>query len=202
MSDLRARDRHDPEWGGTVVDLLEEDRVVGLAYEDDDGLFVEFYPDEDGNAWVFDAADLQRVLDTVRAMLGAEEPSPQAAPAGEEGQHPVDALAMQFDHLAAKRGEEDEGFYPLQVAAAILARCADLGLALVYVEGVTIHRDGIDPVPGHKADLGETNEGSPFALFQAECNTQAAALLERWPREPGFAVALEVQDATGERFVL
>ena len=85
---------------------------------------------------------------------------------------------------------------------AILGRCADLGLAIVFMEGVTVHADGVDPLAGHKADLGETNAGGPFALFQAECNTQAAALLERWPRQRSdFGVAIEVQDAGGERFV-
>ncbi|NIP79259.1 MAG: hypothetical protein GWM90_08630, partial [Gemmatimonadetes bacterium] len=79
---------------------------------------------------------------------------------------------------------------------------SQLGLAMVYLEGVELTGEGADPVPGHRADLGETNAGGPFPLFQAECNTQAAALLERWPQRPGFAVALEVQDAEGERFVL
>jgi hypothetical protein len=88
------------------------------------------------------------------------------------------------------------------VAAQILAACGMLDLAVVYLEGVTVRSDGVDPVPGHKAEIGTANEGGPFALFQAECNTQAAAILERWPRRSDFAIALEVQDAEGEQFVL
>lgn len=201
MSDLHAKERHDPEWGGPVADLIEEDRVVGIAYHEEGGLLAEFFPDEDGNPWVFEAADLQRALDTAAAMLGPEEAAP-ATTLGIEGQHPVDVLAMQFDPLAMRRGPEDEGFYPLQVAAGILAACAQLGLAVVYLEGVTVSAEGVEPIAGHKAELGKTNAGGPFALFQAECNTQAAALMEHWPRRGDFGVSIEVQDASGEQFVL
>ena len=40
MSDLHARERQDPEWGRPVADLIEEDEVVGLAYEDEGELLV------------------------------------------------------------------------------------------------------------------------------------------------------------------
>jgi hypothetical protein len=200
MSDLHARERHDPEWGGPVVDLVEDDRIVGIVYEEDGVVYAELHPDDDGNPWVFDTADLQRVLDTAAAMLGADEDA-QGTLDG-SGPHPVDILAMEFDALAAHRGPEDEGFYPLPVAARMLARCGDLGLAVVYLEGIQVSGGSTSSVPGHRADLGETNEGQPWALFRAECNTQARSLLERWPRRPEFAVAMEVQDATGERFVL
>ena len=201
MSDLHAKERHDPEWDGLVVDLIEEDRVVGIAYSDKGGLFTEFFADDEGNPWVFETADLQRALDTAAAILGPDEPEVVTA-FGEEGQHPVDALAMKFDATVIRRGPEDEGFYPLPIASQILAISTQIGLAVVYLEGVTVHADGVESMPGHKAELGKNNAGSPFALFQAECNTQAAALLERWQHRPDFGVSLEVQDAAGEQFVL
>ena len=201
MSDLHARDRRDPDLDAPVVDLIEEDRIVGVAYADDGAVYVEFYPDDEGNPWAFDTQDLQRTLDTAAAMLGADAEE-QVGDPGVTGPHPVDVLALEFDALAARRGPEDEGFYPLPVAAGMLVRCGDLGLALVFLEGVTLHAESVDPLPGHKADLADINQGEPWALFQAECNTQARALLERWPRRPDLAVAIEVQDADGERFVL
>ncbi len=202
MSDLHAKERQDPDGDGTVVDLIEEDRVVGIAYLDDGGLYAEFYPDDEGEPWAFEAADLHRTLDVAAAMLGADEPEAIGVVAGEPDQHPVDALAMEFDATAMWRGPEDEGFYPLQVAARILSACSELGLAVVFMEGVTVHAGGVDPLPGHKAELGKNNAGGPFALFRAECNIQAAALLEHWPRRSDFGIALEVQDAEGEQFVL
>jgi len=206
MSDLHARERQDPEWGRPVADLIEDDEVVGLAYEDEGDLFVEFYPDADGESRLYDVADLQRVLDTVVSMLGgAPEPAPEMA--GEPGtgrpeEHPVDTLAAQFDRRAARRGPEDEGFYPYDVATGIIARCNDLGLAVVSMEGFTLHPDRIDPVGGCSADLGDAFHGEPWPTFLAGCNLQAVTLLERWPRRPSFAIAFEVQDAEGEVFVL
>ena len=142
-----------------MADLIEDDEVVGMAYEDEGELLVEFYPDAEGEPRLYVAADLQRVLDTVSAMLGAgggdagegEEPSPDAAP----GEHPVDVLAAEFDRRALRRGPEDEGFYPMEAAVGIINRCSDLGLAVVALEGFTLHSGAEDKVgrllrrPGH-----------------------------------------------------
>jgi hypothetical protein len=206
MSDLHARERQDHEWGRPVADLIEDDEVVGMAYEDEGELLVEFYPDAEGEPRLYIAADLQRVLDTVSAMLGAgggdagegEEPSPDAAP----GEHPVDVLAAEFDRRALRRGPEDEGFYPMEAAVGIINRCGDLGLAVVAVEGFTLHSGAEDKVAGCSADLGAAYKGEPWSAFLAGCNLQAMTVLERWPRRASFTVTFEVQDAGGEVFVL
>jgi hypothetical protein len=204
MSDLHARERQDPEWGRPVADLIEDDEVVGLAYEDEGELLVEFYPDAEGEPRLYDVADLQRVLDTAVSMLGAGPVEPEADESPEKvaAQHPVDALATQFDRRAARRGPEDEGFYPYDAATAIIARCSDLGLAVVTMEGFTLYPDRIDPVGGCSAHLGSAFAGEPWGAFLASCNLQAITLLERWPRRASFAVAFEVQDRSGEVFVL
>ncbi len=206
MSDLHARERQDSEWGRPVADLIEDDEVVGMAYEDEGQLLVEFYPDTEGEPRLYEVADLQRVLDTAGAMLAAEagdaeageEPSPDSAPA----EHPVDVLAAEFDGRATRRGPEDEGFYPLEAAVGIINRCSDLGLAVVALEGFTIHSGSEDRVGGCAANLGTAFKGEPWGAFQAGCNLQAMALLERWPRRASFAITFEVQDAAGEVFVL
>ena len=217
MSDLFARDRHDPEWGATVIDLVEDDRVVGIVYADDGGIYAEFYPDQDDGApWVFDVADLQRVLDTAAAMLADPEADAPAAgdpaadpvaalaadPVAALAADPVAALAAEFDPLAARRGPEDEGFYPLPVAARLIGACSALSLAVVFLEGFTLHADFEDAIAGCRSDLGSAYEGEPWPGFLAGCNTQAMALLERWPRRANVGVALEIQDSAGERYVL
>lgn len=206
MSDLHTRERIDPEWGRPVADLIEDDEVVGLAYEDEGELLVEFYPDSDGEPRLYDVADLLRVLDVVVSMLGGnggkeeeEAPSPNG---GQPEEHPVDVLAAQFDRRAARRGPEDEGFYPYDAATGIIGRCAELGLAVISIEGFTLHADRVDKVSGCAANLGSTFRGEPWATFVANCNLQAMTILERWPRRPSFVVALEVQDREGEVFVL
>jgi hypothetical protein len=199
MTDLRAREAELPEWDGSVVELIEEGRTVGVAYLEDGAMLVEFHPDEDGAAWAFDVADLQRVLDIAAAMLGVDEPAP-AAPL--DGGHPVDRLAEEFDAAADFRGEEDEGFYPVPAAAAIVARCESLGLAVVSLEGFTRLDSNLQPVAGHQVDLADAHAGESWLTFQASCNVQARALLERWSNRSGLIVAMEVADGTGERFVL
>jgi len=206
MSDLHTRERHDPDWGRPVVDLMEDGEVVGMAYEDEGQLLVEFYPDADGEPRLYEVPDLLRALDTASAMLGIETDAADRPSLGEEAtpsaEHPVDLLAAAFDERAARRGPEDEGFFPVSVAATIIERCSDLGLAVVSMEGFTLHAGREERVPGCAADLGAAYRGEPWPAFLAGCNLQAVALLERWPRRTGFAVTFEVQDAAGEVFVL
>jgi hypothetical protein len=203
VSDLRAREASSDEWDCPVVELVEEGRVVGYAYVDDDVLYTEFSPDEDGDAWAFEVADLQTALDTARAMLlpeGTAALLDPAAPADDT--HPVDALAAEFDDRATFRGEEDEGFYPANVAARIIRTCETLGVAVVSLEGFRLLAGEPSPIPGMSVDTGEAHDGEPWPVFLAGCNVQAMGVLERWLREPGLMVALEVGDDAGERYVL
>jgi hypothetical protein len=197
VSDLRARETTRDDWDGVVVELVEDDRVVGIAYLEEGSLLAEFYPDEDGEPWVFEVGDLQRVLDTALAMLGAEEPgaTPSAADA-------VDRLAAEFDATATMRGGEDEGFYPVPAALAITLRAEELGLALVTLEGFTVESGEAVAVPGLAAAPGEAHKGEAWPTYRAGCSVQARALLERWGSRPGLVVALEVADESGERYVL
>ncbi len=200
MSDLRAREAEpQPDWDGPIAELVEEDRVVGIVYTEDGSVMAEFYPDEDAEPWVFEVADLQRVLDTAAAMLGAGEDSASTPSVTGDA---VDKLAGEFDAAAVLRGEEDEGFYPPLVAAAITERCETLGLAIANLEGFTNDGSGVLPVPGHRVDVADAHKGEAWLTFQASCNVQARALLERWAHRPGLIVAVEVIDQTGERFVL
>jgi hypothetical protein len=204
MSDLHAREATSDEWDGPVVELVEEDRVVGIAYVDGDVLFAEFAPDRDGDAWAFEVSDLQTALDNASAMLLPQGTSVllEEVIKDDDGEHPVDRLATEFDDLSAHRGEEDEGFYPIDVAARIMARCESLGLAVVSIEGFRLDGEAVSAVPGMSVDTGNAHDGEPWPVFLAGCNIQAMALLERWAREPGLILALEVGDADGERYVL
>lgn len=204
MSDLRAREASNTEWDQPVVELVEDDTVVGITYVDDEVLYAEFSPDEDGEAWAFEVADLQRVLDTAAAML---LPDPSAVlgsgeQTGGDDENPVDALAAEFDSQATHRGEEDEGFYPVPVAARLVQRAEVLGLAVVSIEGCRMIGGEPESVPGMSVDIGKAHDGEPWALFLAGCNVQAMSQLERWAREPKLVISLEVGDDDGERYLL
>ncbi len=212
MDRIYVSERKDPDWPEPVVDLIEQGRYVGMAYARDDRLYVEFLSEADPHA--FDLTELQRALDVAAAILGGVD-EPLEAPAAGGGSSAIEILAADFDPLAIHRGPEDEGFYPADTAAQIVSRCGDLGLAVISIEGFTVRPDyedaepgfatrsrAVDPVAGCASDIGEAYRGEPWAVFQAGCNTKAAALLERWPRRPNFAVAFEVEDDSGERYVL
>lgn len=198
MSDLTARDTEHE--GEPLVELMEEGRLVGYVYDDEGTLLAEFLPDQSGEPWAFEVDDLQRILDAARAILVPEEPAPTTTADGE--QHPVDTLADEFDALAVRRGEEDEGFYPVEVVARIFERCGELDLAVVSLEGFTVHPEFIEPLPGHSIDMGDAHDGEPWPTFKAGCHVQGLAVLEKWATRPGVAVALEVGDREGDRFVL
>jgi hypothetical protein len=203
VTDLHAREGEPGDGEELVVELVEEERVVGVVYFDD-GAFAEFYPDEDGEPWAFDVGDLQRVLDTAVAMVDPEAPFVLEGPSRtDRGDHPVDTLAERFDGAAAFRGEEDEGFYPLATVASITGICNQLDLAVVSLEGMTLDTDGVSPKWGHSIDIGEAHAGEAWPVFRAGCNVQAEAVLERWATaDSSFVIAVEVTDRDGERFVL
>jgi hypothetical protein len=199
LSDLTARDG-EGEDGEPIVDLVEEGHPVGYVYLDDGVLLAEFLSDEEGAPWAFNVDDLQRTLDAARAILEPEAPlEPESVI---DGAHPVDALAAEFDSLAVRRGEEDEGFYPVAVAAAVFERSAALDLAVVSLEGFIVHPEWIEPAPGHSVDMGDAHDGEPWPTFKAGCHVQGLAVLEKWARRANLAVALEVGDREGDRFVL
>lgn len=185
-----------------VVELVEDGRTVGIAYLDDIEVLVEFQPDEDGEAWTFDVGDLQIALDTARAMLVPDDADPLDQRPDLGGDHPVDVLASEFDDAAARRGEEDEGFYPRPVVTRIIARAEELDLAVVSVEAVTLHEDWVEPIPGHSVDVAAAHEGDSWPAFKAGCNLLAASHLEKWHDRSGLAVSVEVADRDGDRFVL
>lgn len=177
---------------------------MGVVYLDGAALFTEFSPDADGDPWAFEVADLQTALDSAAAMLLPEGTSLLVEDTIDESDadHPVDRLATEFDELAAHRGAEDEGFYPLGVAVRIVRQSEALGLAVVSLEGLRL--DGGDPYPiaGMSVDPGKAHDGEPWPIFLAGCNVQATAVLERWAREPKLVLALEVADSDGDRYVL
>jgi hypothetical protein len=196
-----AREAERPDWDGLVVDVIEDDAVVGMAYEDSGEILVEFFPDAAGEPRVFSATDVQVVLDTIGAMFAEDVPGASVPPT-EGGVDPIDHLASEFDTLAAARGEEDEGFYPLPVARRIVAACEALDLAVASVEGFAVVAGQLEQARGLSVTIADAHRGEPWGLFRSSCNTQAAAVLERWLKEGTIVVALEVEDAAGEVYVL
>lgn len=194
MGDLRIRETTRADWEGPVVEIWEDDALVAQLWRDDEEVLVEVLSDAEGDPFLLDAPGLIGALDTAVRILGVEE-------AGDEAD-PLDRLAEEFDHLAVHRGEEDEGFFPAQIAVPLIRRSEQLGLAVVSVEGFTLVAGEPTPTPGYALRVVEPLEEEPWATFRAGANLQAEAVVERWPRRPGFVVAFEVRDPSGEDYVL
>ena len=177
------------------MEIWEEDELVAQAWRDDQDVLIEFANDRDGDPFIMDVPDLATALDNVTRILGDEGDA-----AG--GVDPVEQLAEQFDHLAVKRGPEDEGFYPPPVAVRMIRHCEALGLAVVSMEGFQDVAGELVDVPGHRADLGAAHEGEAWPTFRAGCNVQAEALVEKWVRTRGLLIAFEVRDSAGESYIL
>ena len=200
MAPLVARESSRPGWQGPVVDIVEDGEVVGCVFVDDGQMLAEFYAGDDGEPWLYDVADLQRVLDMAAAMLGADV---LEGPAPADGDvDPVDQLASEFDPMAVHRGPEDEGFYPIDVSLRIVAACEILGLAVAGLEGFEMREEQPVPAAGRAVAIADAHRGEPWALLRSGCNIQAAAVLEKWATEPSLLVAVEVIDAAGEEYVL
>lgn len=204
MTDLHARETQSEDHDAPIVELIEEDTIVGVVYFDEGAAFAEFYADEDGEPWAFDVGDLQRVLDIARAIVDPEAPLVlEGALPGDGGDHPVDGLAARFDTAASYRGDEDEGFYPPAVVASIIEACNEFDLAVVSLEGMTLDRHGVSPTAGGAFDIGEAHAGEAWPVFRAGCNVHAEAILQRWgPRDSRLVIAVEVADRDGDRYVL
>jgi hypothetical protein len=194
MGDLRIKEATRPDWEGPVVEIWEEDELVAQVWRDDEEVLVEVLSDADGDPFLLDVSALIGALDTAARILGVAEP--------EEDDDPLDRLAEEFDHLAVHRGEEDEGFYPPQVAVPLIRRSEQLGLAVVSVEGFTMVAGEPTATPGYALRIADPPGDEPWATFRAGANLQTEAVVERWPRKPGFVVAFEVRDSTGEDYVL
>lgn len=194
MGDLRIRETTRADWEGPVVEIWEDDQLVAQAWSDDQDVLVEVLSDAEGDPFLLDVPALIGALDTAARILGVAEPA-------EDGD-PLDRLAEEFDHLAVHRGEEDEGFYPAQVAVPLIRRSELLGLAVVSITGFTMVAGEPTSAPGYSLRIADPPAGEPWATFRAGANLQAEAVVERWPRKPGFVVAFEVRDPTGEDYVL
>ena len=197
-----ARESERPDWDGLVVDVIEDDEPVGMAYEDAGEVLVEFFPDEDGEPRLLAVPEVQMVLDTVTAMFAEDAPDGTEDDATPAGVDPIDQLASEFDAAAAARGPDDEGFYPLPVARQVVARCDTLDLAVASLEAFRVVAGQVEPMRNLQVDVADAHRGEAWGLFRSGCNIQAAAVLERWAREGTILVAMEVEDAGEDVFVL
>jgi hypothetical protein len=195
-----------------VVELWRDDEFVGMVFWDGSATIVQIYPAEE-DVHDLDLDDLIRTLDTAQQIV-----DPFAFPQAdgivslgrsdddweeEEEEDPATMdLVTEFDPQAVHRTEDGEGFFPHEVATALIERCDRLGLAVVEMEGFDLLHGELKARPGLIVTIGPPDTPMTFAEFRTMANELAATYLANWPQRDSMVVAFVIQQPDGERIVL
>jgi hypothetical protein len=197
-----------------VVELWRDDEFVGMVFWDGETSIAQIYPDDDGDVKDLDIEDLFRALEFANQIVTPEEYRSgdfdelrAAIAGGDEGgegayeySNPgVVALLGEFDERVAYRNEDGEGYFPRPTAKEFVARCDELDLAVVEMEGFDLDLGELTPRPNLTflaRSLEETWES-----FRPNANRAAAARLAEWPGRETLVVAFVIQLEDGESVV-
>ena len=200
-----------------VVELWRDDEFIGMVFWDDETAVLQVYPDADGDVFDLDLGDVFRVLALAEAIVVPEEFGSEAdefagiefalgdrggdADDDWEAEHPATvALVTQFDPLAVSRSESGEGFFARQDAFDFIARCDELDLAVVEMEGFDADGAMVKPRPG--LILAVSLPGmDDWSVFRPAANALAQDTLTDWPIRSSIVMAFVVQQPDGETFV-
>jgi hypothetical protein len=203
---LIETDRED--FDGPVVELWREDSFVGMVFFDGTSPIVQIYPDGDDDVHDLEIAELQVVLDTaVRIVDPAAldedlaELREAAKSVGWDGEHPATAeLLAEFDSKAVHRTEDGEGFFKRAVASSFIARCEELDLAVVEMEGFDLVGGELHPDAG--MELAVTPQSMmTWSEFRTFANATSASKLAEWPDNDALVIAFVFQQPDTEIIV-
>jgi len=215
MLPLRIVETDRPEFDEPVVELWRDDEFVGMVFWDGEESIVQIYPDRDGDVYDLEIGDLMRSLDMAIRIVTpldqfdeeeGEGPFLQGFNAGvpegewDEESPATSAFTGEFDSQVVFRAEDGEGFYSRDTALEMVARCEQLGLAVVEIDAFDLEGSVLIPRP----ELGifvDAPTGMEFSVRAAAANAQVRAALETWPGRPSLVGALVVQQPDGESFI-
>ncbi len=208
MLPLRIVETERDGFDQTVVELWREEDFVGMVFWDGSATIVNIYPAE-GDLFDLELNDLMRVLDTAQRIVdpfafeemeGLVRPRTEGDDWGDEDPATT-TLVTEFDPRAVHRTDDGEGFFPVRVAAALVERCRELGLAVVEMEGFDLVSGELKARPGLQLMI-RPQEAASFAEFVDQANETAAITLGNWPRRETMVVAFVIQQPDGETIVL
>jgi hypothetical protein len=208
MLPLRIVETERDGFSETVVELWRDDEFVGMVFWDGSATIVNIYPTA-GDVFDLELNDLVQVLDTAQRIVDpfAFEQVEGLIRVGGEGEDWGDedpattALVTEFDPLAVHRSEDGEGFFPVSVAASLIGRCGELGLAVVEMEGFDLVSGELRGRPGLELMI-RPQEASSFEGFAEMANETASITLGNWPKRASMVVAFVIQQPDGETIVL
>lgn len=196
------------DFDGPVVELWRDDSFVGMVFFDGTAPIVQIYPDGDDDVHDLDVAELQSILDLA---VGIVDPSAfdedlaelreAAKPDEWVGEHPATTeLLAEFDRRAVHRTEDGEGFFRRTVASSFIARCEELDLAVVEMEGFDLVDGDLRPDPG--MELAVTPQSMmTWSEFRTYANVTAASKLAEWSDRDDLVIAFVFQQPDTEIIV-
>lgn len=203
---LVETDRED--FDSPIVELWRGDAFVGMVFHDGTDSIVQIYPDADGDVQDLDVNEFQTLLDTaVRivdpdAVEGELEALIEAtAVEGWDAEHPATAeLLGEFDALAIHRTDDGEGFFSRSAAQLFIAKCEELDLAVVEMEGFEMVSENLTAVPA--LDLAVTPQSiMSWSEFRSYANATASTTLSSWPDRDSISIAFVFQQPDAEIIV-
>ncbi len=186
-----------------------------MVFWDGEESIVQIYPDRYGDVFDLELGDLMRALDmAIRIVTPLDQFSEDetegsflqeynaGAPEGEwdEESPATRSFTDEFDSQVVFRAEDGEGFYDGATALEMVARCEQLGLAVVEIDAFDLEGSVLIPRP----ELGvfvDAPAGMDFSVRAAAANAQVRAGLEAWPSRSSLVAALVIQQPDGESFV-
>ncbi|MDJ0663377.1 MAG: hypothetical protein QNJ75_02375 [Acidimicrobiia bacterium] len=215
MLPLRIVETDRPEFDEPVVELWRDEEFIGMVFWDGEESIVQIYPDRYGDVFDLELGDLMRALDmAIRIVTPLDQFSEDetegsflqeynaGAPEGEwdEESPATRSFTDEFDSQVVFRAEDGEGFYDGATALEMVARCEQLGLAVVEIDAFDLEGSVLIPRP----ELGvfvDAPAGMDFSVRAAAANAQVRAGLEAWPSRSSLVAALVIQQPDGESFV-
>jgi hypothetical protein len=207
---LIETDREDFE--GPIVELWRGEDFIGMVFHDGEASIVQIYPDAEGDVHDLDVAELQSLFDTAirivdphamdEELAALREAAAAQAPSDDWGaEHPATtALLGEFDDRAVHRTDDGEGFFPRSIAQSFIARCEELDLAVVEMEGFEFRAGELSSNPA--MDLAVTPQAMmSWPEFRTYANTTAANTLAGWPDREHVVVAFVFQQPDTELIV-
>ncbi|HHC09130.1 MAG TPA: hypothetical protein ENK55_10510 [Actinobacteria bacterium] len=197
MIPIRIHETEREGFEDPVVELWRDDEFVGMVFHDGEVVVVQIYPTDDGDVHDLDLDDLVRALELARAIVDPEFLAEDVAEGWEETHPAVVELLAEFDPLAAYRSDDGEGYFTGDVAGSFVARCRELGIAVVEMDGLEIDAGEIRAVPDLTLDLGGLDVDHDTLVRRSTAT--AAERLAAWP--PEAFVAFVVRGPDGEDVV-
>lgn len=196
------------DFEGPVVEFWRADEFIGMAFFDGETPIVQIYPSADGDVHDLDIHEIQGLFDMAVRMVdplafdeGMEALREELHGTEASAEHQATAALLgEFDDQALHRTEDGEGFFSKEVAGRFVAKCEELDLAVVEMEGMDFIGGKLIPRPG--LDLTITPQSMmSWPEFRTYANATAQDSLRSWTARPSVIFAFVIQQPDAETIV-